>query len=353
MDRMILDLYADYLISSGHYRTATGLSDVLEGDVSHDQVTRFLSSGEYGSKELWREVKPLIRQVETDAGVLILDDTIVEKPYTDENEIVCWHFDHTKGRSVKGINLLSAIVRYGEAALPVAFEVVRKEVEFCDPKTGKKKRRSNRTKNEMFRDMIRASVNHRLKYQYVLADSWYASKENMECIRKFQKHFIFAVKDNRSVALSRKEKLEGKFQSISSLHLEAGSGTQVYIKGLDFPVLLVKQVFTNKDGSSGVQFLACSDLSLDFERIVELYKKRWRIEEYHKSIKSNLGVEKSPTRTARTQGNHIFASLYAFAKLEGLSLQRRLNHFALKYKLILKANQMAWAEYHKLAARPI
>lgn len=351
MDRIIMDLYADYLISSNYYRTATGLSDLLEGAVSHDQVTRFLSNGEYGSKELWREVKPFVRKAETEDGVLILDDTIVEKPYTDENEIVCWHFDHTKGISVKGINLLSAIIRYGKAALPVAFEVVRKEVEFFDSKTGKKKRRSNRTKNEMLRDMIRASARNRLKYQYVLADSWYASQENMECVRKYKKHFIFAVKDNRTVALSRKEKLEGKFQPISSLKLETGSVTPVYIKGLDFPVLLVKQVFKNKDESTGVQFLACSDLSLDYERIVDIYKKRWRIEEYHKSIKSNLGVEKSPTRTARTQSNHIFSALYAFAKLESLSLQRCLNHFALKYKLIIKANQMAWAEYQKLAAR--
>jgi len=239
-------------------------------------------------------------EIESEDGVLIIDDTIEEKPYTDENAIVCWHFDHTQGKSVKGIQLVSALVRYGDTVLPVAFEVVRKEEEWEDPKTGKKKRRSNRTKNEMFRDMIRGSVAQRLKYHYVVADSWYAAKENMEYIRTCRKHFIFALKDNRTVALSRKEKLAGKFQSIASLQLETGQAVQVYIQGLDFPVRLVKQVFTNKDGSRGVLFLACSDLSLDYERIVEIYKKRWRIEEYHKSIKSNLGVEKSPTRTART-----------------------------------------------------
>lgn len=348
MNRKIFDLYTDYLICSNHYRTATGLSDILDGEISHDQVTRFLSKKEYGSKELWREVKPLVREVESEEGFLIIDDTIEAKPSTDENEIVCWHFDHTQGKNVKGINLVSLIVRYGDVAVPVAYEVVRKENVICDPETGKEKRISDRSKNEMFRDMIRACAGNRLKYKYVLADSWYASKENMECVRKHKKHFIFALKNNRLAALSRTDKLEGKFQSISSLNLETGQAVSVYIKGLDFPVLLVKQVFTNKDGSTGVLFLACSDLTLDFTRIVDIYQKRWRIEEYHKSLKSNLGLEKSPTRTVRTQCNHIFASLCAFVKLESLSVKHHMNHFALKYKLLVKAHQMAWSELQRL-----
>jgi hypothetical protein len=40
---------------------------------------------------------------------LIVDDTIQEKGWTDENEIICWHFDHGQGRSIKGVNLLNAL----------------------------------------------------------------------------------------------------------------------------------------------------------------------------------------------------------------------------------------------------
>ena len=74
-------------------------------------------------------------------GVLILDDTISEKPYTDENAINCWHFSHAKHRHVKGINLLSCLVRYGDVALPIGYEIVKKDVEFCDVKTKRKKER--------------------------------------------------------------------------------------------------------------------------------------------------------------------------------------------------------------------
>ena len=50
---------------------------MVEGDVSHDQITRFLSAQEYTSKDLWQQVKSTLRSIEHDDGVLIFDDTIV------------------------------------------------------------------------------------------------------------------------------------------------------------------------------------------------------------------------------------------------------------------------------------
>jgi hypothetical protein len=43
MKREILDLYTDYLISSFGQTTATGLAQLMERAISHDQVTRMLS----------------------------------------------------------------------------------------------------------------------------------------------------------------------------------------------------------------------------------------------------------------------------------------------------------------------
>ena len=78
----IFDLYTDYLLTSFSYTTATGLSQLLDGDVSHDQITRFLSKQDFTSKELWKAVKKEVRAIEDDSGVLIFDDTIQEKPHS-------------------------------------------------------------------------------------------------------------------------------------------------------------------------------------------------------------------------------------------------------------------------------
>ncbi len=79
----IAEIYSDYLISSFGLTTATGLSNLLNGQISHDKITRFLASELKTSKDLWQFVKPLIREIETGNGCLIIDDSIEEKPYTD------------------------------------------------------------------------------------------------------------------------------------------------------------------------------------------------------------------------------------------------------------------------------
>lgn len=104
----ILDLYSDYLIASFGQTSATGMAKLVS-HLSHDQITRFLNSESFTDKDLWKIVKPQVRRIESPEGLLIIDDTVEEKPYTDESELICWHFDHTVGRSVKGINLVSAL----------------------------------------------------------------------------------------------------------------------------------------------------------------------------------------------------------------------------------------------------
>ena len=259
MDKNLLDLYSDYLLSSFGPTTATGLSALLEGQVSHDQVTRFLSQETYTSKTLWQQVKPMLRSVERDEGVLIFDDTIQAKPHTDENELICWHFDHSQNRSVKGINLLNCVY---DLTIPVAFELVRKPLVFSDPETGQAKQKSEVTKNELLRSRLHTCQHNQIKYRYVLADSWFSAKENLTFIRhRLDKHFIVALKANRTVALSKEAKLQGRFTRIDALSWSEEEPQLGWIKGLDFPVLLHRQVFTNKDDSTGTLYLACSDLN--------------------------------------------------------------------------------------------
>ena len=40
---------------------------------------------------------------------MIFDDTIVEKAYSQENDVICWHYDHSKGKSIKGINIVTCL----------------------------------------------------------------------------------------------------------------------------------------------------------------------------------------------------------------------------------------------------
>ena len=349
MDKL-LDIYSDYLIAQNQYATSTGLSQLLDGQISHDKITRFLNSKQLSSKDLWEYIKPEIRKIENnDGGVLILDDTIEEKPYTDENEIVCWHYSHAKGRCVKGINLLSCLVRYGDIALPIAYTGITKDLCFCDIKTKKEKRQSSINKNEIFRSILAQAIANNVKFEYVLADNWFGAKKNMEFIHyDMKKKFIIGIKANRLITLSKDEMKKGQYQNLNTLPVKDGEKRIIWLKELSFPVALITKVFKNEDGSTGTLYLVTNDLESSADRIYEVYQKRWRIEEFHKSIKQNASLEKSPTKVARSQKNHIFASIVAYCKLEFLKIKTSMNHFALKYKLLIKANQSAFLELQKL-----
>jgi hypothetical protein len=344
----LLDLYTDYLMVAPSYSTATGLSAVTDNQVSHDQITRLLS-GNLCSGTLWREVKPMVHDIRTPEGLLIIDDSIEPKKHTKTNPMITWHYDHCTGKSVKGVNFINSFYyspKY-DMGLPIGVEFITKNVEFTDTK-GKVKRKSSETKNEMMRRMVK-QANYNVGFHYVLADSWFSSWENMKCITDDCKSdFIMAIKSNRVVALSQEDKSKGIFTSIESLGLE-GRTMSVYLKQYDNPVLIGKQVFKNGDGSTGTLYLASSDLDLDYQSLTTIYQKRWKVEEFFRSIKNNTAFAKAPTKTVKTQQAHFTASMIAFCKLERLKIRTSKNHYAMKNQIWLAATKVAWKELDRLS----
>jgi DDE superfamily endonuclease len=349
MNMQLLDLYSDYLLSSFGATTATGLSKLLGGSISHDAITRMLSSERQTSKDFWRVVKPLVREISSEKGVMTIDDSIEEKPYSDENELVCWHYDHSKGRNVKGINFMTAFYQTEHGRLPVGYELVAKPVPYCDLKTKREKRRSLVSKNEYCRRLLAQAVQNGIPFGYVITDVWYASAENIIFIKnELKKDIVMPLKSNRKVALSLEDKRNGRYVHIDTLEYRESSVREVYLETVPFPVHLVRQIFTNEDNSTGCLYLITTDLTMTYDQIITTYQKRWGVEVFHKSVKQNASLCKSPTHTVSTQANHFFAALCAYTKLERLSVSKKLNQTALKTKLYVAALQQAFEELRKL-----
>src|SRR6185436_8975801 len=208
-------------------------------------------------------VKPFVREVQSEAGVLIIDDSIEEKPYTDENDIICWHYDHSKDRMLKGINFLTALYSSQGVSVPVGFYLVAKTEKYIDPKTQKEKRRSSVSKNAMCQELIKQAGRNRIPFRFVLFDVGFASAATLVFIKQQQhRDFICPLKTNRKVALSVADKHQGRYTRVDTLEWEAQAAKIVYLEGVDFPLGLVKQVFTNEDGSRGIRYLVSSDTTL-------------------------------------------------------------------------------------------
>ncbi len=113
-----------------------------------------------------------------------------------------------------------------------------------DKKTGKTRYKSELTNNEHFRQMLPVAQ-QQVDYKYVLADSWYASAENMNHIPGLEHHFIFALESSRTVALTGKDRSQGKFQRVNALVFPDKTPLRVFLRSVKQELLLVRQVFTN------------------------------------------------------------------------------------------------------------
>jgi Transposase DDE domain len=370
------DLYTDYLISATQLATVTTASEVL--GVSKDKLSRFLGGVElftsnqliegveqkkgcvkdhiaFDNQELWKQIKTDVRSCEcVESAVLIVDDTLIEKPYSEENDIICYHHDHCTGQNIKGINLLNGGLYYNNQDLyiPIFAEIISKTIKYTD-KDGKEKRKAEVNKNELFRNNFNQLMKNHVKIDYTLFDIWYGSVDNLNLIHSHKQHYVCPLKSNRKLALSLGEKKQGKWLKLEEINnqLDTQNTLSIWLEGCTHMCYLTKQIFTNKDGTSVTMYLITNDQALTKDQIHTIYQRRWKVEEFHKSLKSNLSLEKSPTKHKTSQSNHIFYSITAFFKLELLTkttTTKHKNHFQLKASLYVKALKTALEELGKL-----
>ena len=152
---------------------------------------------------------------------------------------------------MKGLNFVSLPDVAGALSVPIAVELVEKTQAVTDAKTQKVRYKSPLTKNEMLRATLRVAQ-PQVTYRYLLAESWYASAENMNQGRELGHEFILALSTSRTVALSEVGWGNGEFQALDTLAFPARQPLRVWLRGIAEAVLVVRQVFTNKDGSQGV-----------------------------------------------------------------------------------------------------
>jgi hypothetical protein len=98
---------------------------------------------------------------------------------------------------------------------------------------------------------------------YLNSNCWFAATENLE--------LIAALKDNRLFAPSPEEKYQGHFIKVNEVALSDKQSVKGYLKGYKKEMLLVKRVFTNKEGNTGELTLVCSNTTLDGDYVSTIY----------------------------------------------------------------------------------
>jgi hypothetical protein len=115
------------------------------------------------------------------------------------------------------------------------------------------------------REMIDTCIRNELKFRFVPMDSWFSATENFDFIVGKGRHFIAALKDNRLIAVTGEDGNNKRFRRVEELNLAEQTVVRGWFKGYRKEVLVLRQVFTNKDGSTGRLHLVCSDLTCGYE----------------------------------------------------------------------------------------
>src|SRR3990167_7314561 len=95
------ELYSKFLEATTNC-SATELARSTDG-IAHDAVTRWLDREDGKPKDLWREVAPL---VERKKGYLVIDDSLILKPYGQKIDLVRQHYSTTEGGVRWGIPII-------------------------------------------------------------------------------------------------------------------------------------------------------------------------------------------------------------------------------------------------------
>jgi len=277
---------------------------------AHDAYTRLLQRLPPDSQGLWQEVQSLVNIKQ---GVLVIDDSTLDKPYAQHMALVTRHWSGKHHGVVQGINLISLVWTDRDCRLPCDFRIYNKS-------------QDGLSKNDHFQQMIEQAHERGFEPELVAFDSWYAGLPNLKLVRSFGWHWLTQLKENREVSIDRSGN-----RAIREIFIPP-QGLEVHLKGYGW-IKVFRTVAKNGDA----EYWATSRLDMTIEQAAWYALDAWQIEVYHRGLKQFTGIERGQYRLEVSQRNHIGLAIRAFVRLEAYRLQTGISWLDAKTGIIRSA----------------
>lgn len=300
------------------------MSAVETAPPAHDAFTRLLHRLEPDAETLWHEAAS---QVERQPGILVLDDSTLDKPYAKKIELVSRHWSGKHPAVVEGIKLITLLWSDGDRPVAVDYRVYDNAGDEL-------------TKNAHFQALLTTARERGFTPARVVFDSGYGSLENLKLINGFGWLGLTRLKANRRVNPERPGVCP-----VARVATPA-AGRIVHLKGYGLIRLFT---IVTPDGDS--EWWATNDLPMRPLTRVRFAGYAWSIEHYHRGLKQLCGVERAQVRAARAQRNHLGLARRAFLRLESHCYHRGIRWFEAKHAIIRDAVRayLACPMYHLIS----
>ena len=287
-------MYIGFILSEPHSANCSRLAEVTK--ISHDSTNRFLLREMYEPVDLFNEVKPHINLV---GGTLSVDDSVLDKAYSQKMALVSRFWSGKHHRTVKGINLIT--LYYTDKAgqhYPVNYRVYDKE--------------EGKSKNDYFLDMLAEVLAWGLKPAFVTGDSWYSGVKNLKAVKNHGLNSLFALKSNRRVSIEK-----GQWIQVQKLDIPE-EGLEVWLRGIG-QVKVFRRQLKDELRHYAVYLTDATQLSsFNKKAFEEQHDLHWKIEQYHRAIKQVCNIERFQVRSKPAILNHIFAAIMGYVHLQQL-----------------------------------
>ena len=306
-------IYLMALLYFTNMTTCSAIADAFDS-VSHDRLTRMLQGTWSGHILLDLALRLLFTVA---GGYLIVDDTVVAKPYACRLGEAAWVWSNKDRKVLFGVSVVLLVWTDGQVRIPLAFRVWHK---------------GGPSKYDLALELLSYARNRlTCKPAFVLFDSWYPSKKLLKRIRDSGWYFVCQWKKTRVFEgrALRCYKQQPYWQAVGALR----GGLKVFVVR-----------YRRK-------YYATNRLTLTAKEVRTLYRKRQEVEEVIKVLKSQLSLEAcqvgykrrgaAPVQPPpRAQEHHIALCLIAYLVVERERLDQGVTWRKLKRHLILKGQQV-------------
>jgi Transposase DDE domain len=302
-------IYLMALLYFTNMTTCSAMADAFDS-TSHDRLTRMLRGPWSGHILLDLVLRTLFTVA---GGYLIVDDTVIAKPYARLLGEAAWVWSSKDRKVLFGVSVVLLVWTDGQHRLPVAFRVWQK---------------GGASKYDLALELLSYARNRlKCKPHFVLFDSWYPSKKLLKRLRDYGWYFVCQLKKNRTFEGCALHAYlpQPYWQAVGSL-----SG------GLKVFVVRYRR-----------KYYATNRLTLTAKEVQGHYRRRHAVEEVIRTVKSQLSLEACQTGYQRSweakrpakegaQSHHIALCLVAYLLVERERLDQGCTWRQLKRRLILQ-----------------
>jgi len=229
---------------------------------------------------------------------VVIDDTIAEKTKPSSKALSPtakgkYHHSHLKGKRVYGHQIVVVLLKCGKVQLPLAILLYDKEVQ---------------SKIKMALDIIKMLPKPHMK-GFVLADTWYSSKEIIKASKKAGYDYIGGLRVNR-VIYPKGYRTSWSIKGFAMLlqkedfHLVTVGKRSYYVyryegklNGISGKTIVLLSWPEEAFGvEKALKSFVCTDINLSDEEILNHYVSRWPIEVFIRQTKMLLGLNKYQVR---------------------------------------------------------